>query len=267
MADQPDADDQGRVGDRLYVTSTYFQAWIQRIESQGRQMDELLALLWGQVAPTPSPSTLTVIPTTDVSAAMPQATPSAPTVSAIPVPPITTMVPVQATIVAPTYNDSDVHLTAEFRWTREYEKYRPKKFSGGHNLDEVEAYILSHEKIQKLLRIEESLYREFEQTRERLHDACRCGIGIERVKFGIKFLEVGGMTNMPPSRYLHRTYDWRDHWSLSTSRSRCFWRCYASLEFLSCLIRDPFNSHHLCAFILFVKLVGDSEEDVVAKEV
>ncbi|KAK9104478.1 hypothetical protein Scep_021322 [Stephania cephalantha] len=72
---------------------------------------------------------------------------------------------------------------------------------------------------------------------------------------------------MPPSRYPHRIYDWGDHWSLSTSRSRCFLRYDASLEFLSYLCHDPFDSHRLCAFILFVKLVGDNEEEVVVNEV
>ncbi|KAK9141734.1 hypothetical protein Syun_011134 [Stephania yunnanensis] len=59
-------------------------------------------------------------------------------------------------------------------------------------------------------------------------------------------------------------------WSLSTSR--CFWKYDASPEFLSCLRRDPFDSRRFCAlglrgFLLSLKVVGDGEEDVVAKEV
>ncbi|KAK9169206.1 hypothetical protein Syun_001346 [Stephania yunnanensis] len=55
--------------------------------------------------------------------------------------------------------------------------------------------------------------------------------------------------------------------TLNNFRSKCFLRYDASLEFFSCLRRDPFDSCHLCTFIHSVKLVGDNKEGVVAKEV
>ncbi|XP_052199834.1 uncharacterized protein LOC127806520 isoform X2 [Diospyros lotus] len=57
----------------------------------------------------------------------------------------------------------------------------------------------------------------------------------------------------------------------NTTTSRCFFKYEASPEYLSCIRRDPFDSRHLCAlglrgFLLSVMVLGDTENDVVIKE-
>ena len=58
-------------------------------------------------------------------------------------------------------------------------------------------------------------------------------------------------------------------WNASTGR--CIWKYDVSPEFFSCIRRDPFDSRHLCAiglkgFLLSIKVLGDTEDDVVIKE-
>ncbi|CAA3001063.1 WD repeat-containing 11 isoform X2 [Olea europaea subsp. europaea] len=53
---------------------------------------------------------------------------------------------------------------------------------------------------------------------------------------------------------------------------RCFFKYDSSPEYFSCLRRDPFDARHFCAlglkgFLLSVKLLGDSENDVISQEV
>ncbi|CAH9089514.1 unnamed protein product [Cuscuta epithymum] len=57
----------------------------------------------------------------------------------------------------------------------------------------------------------------------------------------------------------------------NTYTGRCFFKYDASPEYLSCLRRDPFDSRRFCAlglkgFLLSVKALGDSEDDVAFKE-
>nr|XP_016491990.1 PREDICTED: WD repeat-containing protein 11 isoform X2 [Nicotiana tabacum] len=57
----------------------------------------------------------------------------------------------------------------------------------------------------------------------------------------------------------------------NTSTGRCFFKYDASPEYFSCLRRDPFDSRHFCAlglkgFLLSVTALGDTENDVVLKE-
>ncbi|KAK9130797.1 hypothetical protein Sjap_011284 [Stephania japonica] len=163
MADQTDAGDQSGVRDPppdapsdVAALARELQSWTQRVESQGRRMDEILDILRGQAQLLPSPSTSGIAPRQDVSPATPQATPQVITTSAVPAPPITAVVPAQIAVESRVHDDIDSRLTAEARWTREYEKYKPKKFSGGSSVDEADLYIRSHEKVQKLLKIEDS---------------------------------------------------------------------------------------------------------------
>ncbi|KAK9152668.1 hypothetical protein Sjap_000148 [Stephania japonica] len=162
MADQPDARDQSGVRDPppdapsdVAALARELQSWTQRVESQGRRMDEILDILRGQAQQLPSPSTSGIAPRQDVSPATPQATPPVTITSTVPAPPITAVVPAQIAVESRVHDDIDSRLTAEARWTREYEKYKPKKFSGGSSVDEADLYIRSHEKVQKLLKIED----------------------------------------------------------------------------------------------------------------
>ncbi|CAA3029155.1 WD repeat-containing 11 isoform X1 [Olea europaea subsp. europaea] len=57
----------------------------------------------------------------------------------------------------------------------------------------------------------------------------------------------------------------------NTTTGRCFFKYDASPEYFSCLRRDPFDARHFCAlglkgFLLSVKLLGDSEHDVILQE-
>ncbi|XP_031097706.1 WD repeat-containing protein 11-like [Ipomoea triloba] len=57
----------------------------------------------------------------------------------------------------------------------------------------------------------------------------------------------------------------------NTSTGRCFFKYDASPEYFSCLCRDPFDSRRFCAlglkgFLLSVKALGDSENDISHKE-
>uniref|UniRef100_A0A3Q7H442 WDR11 first beta-propeller domain-containing protein n=1 Tax=Solanum lycopersicum TaxID=4081 RepID=A0A3Q7H442_SOLLC len=57
----------------------------------------------------------------------------------------------------------------------------------------------------------------------------------------------------------------------NTSTGRCFFKYDAAPEYFSCLRRDPFDSRHFCAlglkgFLLSVTAMGDTENDVVLKE-
>ncbi|KAH0651688.1 hypothetical protein KY284_031600 [Solanum tuberosum] len=57
----------------------------------------------------------------------------------------------------------------------------------------------------------------------------------------------------------------------NTSTGRCFFKYDAAPEYFSCLRRDPFDSRHFCAlglkgFLLSVTALGDTENDVVLKE-
>ncbi|KAE7998910.1 hypothetical protein FH972_003405 [Carpinus fangiana] len=57
----------------------------------------------------------------------------------------------------------------------------------------------------------------------------------------------------------------------SASSARCVFQYDAAPEFLSCLSRDPFDSRHFCAlglkgFLLSVKVLGETEDDIVLKE-
>ncbi|OUZ99877.1 hypothetical protein BVC80_9067g66 [Macleaya cordata] len=57
----------------------------------------------------------------------------------------------------------------------------------------------------------------------------------------------------------------------NTSTGRCIWKYDSSPEFLSCIRRDPFDFRHFCVlglkgFLLSVKVLGDSEDDVIIKE-
>ncbi|CAK7345444.1 unnamed protein product [Dovyalis caffra] len=57
----------------------------------------------------------------------------------------------------------------------------------------------------------------------------------------------------------------------ANASSYCFFKYDASPEFLSCVRRDPFDSRHFCViglkgFLLSVKVLGESENDVVLKE-
>ncbi|PON63192.1 Guanine nucleotide-binding protein, beta subunit [Parasponia andersonii] len=57
----------------------------------------------------------------------------------------------------------------------------------------------------------------------------------------------------------------------STTTGRCVWKYDASPEFLSCIRRDPFDARHFCViglkgFLLSVKVLGETENDVVIKE-
>ncbi|KAK9116810.1 hypothetical protein Sjap_015757 [Stephania japonica] len=69
MVDQPDAGDQSKVRDPPPDTSSdvatlalELQSWTQRVESQGRRMDEILDILRGQAQQLPSPSTSGIAP-------------------------------------------------------------------------------------------------------------------------------------------------------------------------------------------------------------
>ncbi|KAL6223872.1 hypothetical protein ACLB2K_002729 [Fragaria x ananassa] len=57
----------------------------------------------------------------------------------------------------------------------------------------------------------------------------------------------------------------------SSSTGRCFWKYDAAPEILSCVRRDPFDSRHFCVvglkgFLLSVTVLGETEDDVVIKE-
>ncbi|XVE54449.1 hypothetical protein DITRI_Ditri03aG0082400 [Diplodiscus trichospermus] len=57
----------------------------------------------------------------------------------------------------------------------------------------------------------------------------------------------------------------------NTSSSRCIFKYDASPEYLSCIRRDPFDSRHLCViglkgFLLSIKVLGDTEDDIALKE-
>nr|XP_023872170.1 WD repeat-containing protein 11 isoform X2 [Quercus suber] len=57
----------------------------------------------------------------------------------------------------------------------------------------------------------------------------------------------------------------------NTSTGRCFFKYDAAPEFLSCLRRDPFDSRHFCVlglkgFLLSVKVLGETEDSIVLKE-
>ncbi|XP_070044117.1 uncharacterized protein [Nicotiana tomentosiformis] len=57
----------------------------------------------------------------------------------------------------------------------------------------------------------------------------------------------------------------------NTLTGRCFFKYDASPEYFSCIRRDPFDSRHFCAlglkgFLLTVTALGDTENDVVLKE-
>ncbi|VVB04815.1 unnamed protein product [Arabis nemorensis] len=59
--------------------------------------------------------------------------------------------------------------------------------------------------------------------------------------------------------------------SIYTSSGKVFWKYDAGTEILSCLRRDPYDSRHFCAlglkgFLLSVKVLGDTENDVVIQE-
>ncbi|XP_021634010.1 WD repeat-containing protein 11 isoform X3 [Manihot esculenta] len=56
-----------------------------------------------------------------------------------------------------------------------------------------------------------------------------------------------------------------------TSPVRCFFKYEASPEFLSCIRRDPFDSRHFCVlglkgFLLSIKVLGETEDDISKKE-
>ncbi|XP_043699328.1 WD repeat-containing protein 11-like isoform X2 [Telopea speciosissima] len=56
----------------------------------------------------------------------------------------------------------------------------------------------------------------------------------------------------------------------NTSTGRCIWKYDASLEFLSCIRCDPFDSRHFCAlglkgFLLSIMVIGEGDDDVVIK--
>ncbi|XP_043724935.1 WD repeat-containing protein 11-like isoform X2 [Telopea speciosissima] len=58
-------------------------------------------------------------------------------------------------------------------------------------------------------------------------------------------------------------------WNITTGR--CIWKYDASLELLSCIRRDPFDSRHFCAlglkgFLLSVMVLGDGDDNVAIKE-
>ncbi|KAK6941674.1 hypothetical protein RJ641_027051 [Dillenia turbinata] len=58
-------------------------------------------------------------------------------------------------------------------------------------------------------------------------------------------------------------------WRVSTGR--CFYKYDASPEYFSCIRRDPFDSRHFCVlglkgFLLSVKVLGETEDDVVIRE-
>ncbi|KAJ8768132.1 hypothetical protein K2173_021072 [Erythroxylum novogranatense] len=57
----------------------------------------------------------------------------------------------------------------------------------------------------------------------------------------------------------------------NASSNRCFFKYDASPEYLSCIHRDPFDSRHFCVisfkgFLLSVKVLGDTEDDIALKE-
>ncbi|KAM3762003.1 hypothetical protein ACB098_01G311700 [Castanea mollissima] len=57
----------------------------------------------------------------------------------------------------------------------------------------------------------------------------------------------------------------------NTSTGRCFFKYDAAPEILSCLRRDPFDSRHFCVlglkgFLLSVKVLGETEDNIVLKE-
>ncbi|KAG7559478.1 Quinoprotein alcohol dehydrogenase-like superfamily [Arabidopsis thaliana x Arabidopsis arenosa] len=59
--------------------------------------------------------------------------------------------------------------------------------------------------------------------------------------------------------------------SLYTTSGGLFWKYDAGTEILSCLRRDPYDSRHFCVlglkgFLLSVKVLGDTENDVVIQE-
>ncbi|XP_010535861.1 PREDICTED: WD repeat-containing protein 11 [Tarenaya hassleriana] len=60
-------------------------------------------------------------------------------------------------------------------------------------------------------------------------------------------------------------------YTTTASDAGVFWKYDAAAEFLSCLRRDPYDSRHFCVlglkgFLLSVKVLGDTENDVVLKE-
>lgn len=58
----------------------------------------------------------------------------------------------------------------------------------------------------------------------------------------------------------------------NTSTGRCIWKYDASPEFFSCIRSDPFDTRHFCAiglkgFLASVKVLGETEDDIVIKEI
>ncbi|KAK9157428.1 hypothetical protein Scep_004002 [Stephania cephalantha] len=75
--------------------------------------------------------------------------------------PVTAVVSVLPEIAAPavaTLNERDTgfDLTLEARQTGKYKRYRPRKFNGDSDVSKAKKFIRIHEKIQRLLRLEDS---------------------------------------------------------------------------------------------------------------
>lgn len=75
-----------------------------------------------------------------------------------------------------------------------------------------------------------------------------------------------------PDSFLLAALSGPSHISLyNTSTFRFIFKYDASPEYLSCVRRDPFDSRHLCiiglkGFLLSIKVLGESEEDIALKE-
>ncbi|KAF7838752.1 WD repeat-containing protein 11-like isoform X1 [Senna tora] len=76
-----------------------------------------------------------------------------------------------------------------------------------------------------------------------------------------------------PDLYLLAAVDGPSTISLyNTLTGRCIWKYDASPELFSCIRRDPFDSRHICAiglkgFLLSIKVLGESENNFVLKEI
>ncbi|KAK9112598.1 hypothetical protein Scep_020117 [Stephania cephalantha] len=132
MTDQRDTGDQSGATGPCLIDPTDFQALTHRVAAHDRRRE------CGHALSDSATITVHATPITAIVSELPEI--AAPAL-------VTTLIE----------RDSGFDFTLEARLTREYERYKSRKFSGDFDVLEAKKFIRSHEKIKRLLRLDDSM--------------------------------------------------------------------------------------------------------------
>ncbi|KAK9147347.1 hypothetical protein Scep_006104 [Stephania cephalantha] len=153
MTDSRDRGDAGASGSQPSIPSAEdFQRLSDRVAAQGQQLAEFIALMTSRFAP-PAQPTQTSGPTATTTSTVPTVMSVVPTTPVIAAPAVVT---VSTSSSTPPSSSS----TALVQLVNDFIKLKPVYFDGQRDFEKIEKWVMSQEKLHRVLRVEDRLRAE-----------------------------------------------------------------------------------------------------------